>query len=91
MLHATQTVVTDAYTGRPARGARTEFVAQLMGGPAPMPYAVQRGLTADFRRADGYGWYLGGQGARFARELPAAEPMAKLVAETSTAVRHISE
>jgi nitronate monooxygenase len=80
------TVVTDAYTGRPARGARTPFVAELAAGPPPAPYAVQRGLTGDFRRVDGYGWYLGGQAARLARELPAAQLVATLAAETAAAL-----
>jgi nitronate monooxygenase len=85
-LRELPTVVTDAYTGRPARGARTPFLAELAAGPPPAPYAVQRGLTGDFRRVDGYGWYLGGQAARLARELPAAELVATLAAETAVAL-----
>ena len=80
-------VVTDAYTGRPARGARTRFVDELISGPPPAPYDVQRRLTADFRRVEGHGWYLGGQSAPLARELPAAELMAVLTAETEAALR----
>jgi transposase-like protein len=30
------------YTGQPARGARTPFVAELAAGPPRAPYAVQR-------------------------------------------------
>ena len=82
-LRELPTVVTDAYTGRPARGARTPFVAELAAGPPPAPYEVQRGLTGAFRRVDGYGWYLGGQTARLARELPAAELVATLADETA--------
>ena len=85
-LRELPTVVSDAYTGRPARGARTAFVAELAAGPPPAPYAVQRGLTGDFRGVDGYGWYLGGQAARLARELPAAELVATLAAETAAAI-----
>jgi nitronate monooxygenase len=77
------TFVTDAYTGRPARGARTPFVAELAAGPPPAPYAVQRGLTGSFRNIDGYGWYLGGQAAHGAREIPAAELIAILAEETA--------
>jgi nitronate monooxygenase len=75
--------LTDAYTGRPAGGARTPFVAELAGWPPPAPYAVQRCLTDDFRGIDGYGWYLGGETAPLARELPAAELVATLAAETA--------
>jgi nitronate monooxygenase len=85
-LREQPTVVTDAYTGRPARGARTPFVAELAAGPPPAPYAIQRRLTGDFRHVDGYGWYLGGQAARLARELPAAELVATLAAETTAAL-----
>jgi nitronate monooxygenase len=85
-LRELPTVVTDAYTGRPARGARTAFIAELAAGPPPAPYEVQRRLTADFRRVEGYGWYLGGQGARLARELPAAELVATLDAEVAAAL-----
>lgn len=82
-LRELPTILTDAYTGRPARGARTPFVAELAAGPPPAPFAIQRGLTGDFRQVDGYGWYLGGQGAQLARELPAAELVAQLAAETA--------
>jgi nitronate monooxygenase len=81
------TMVTDAYTGRPARGARTPFIAELAAGPPPAPYAIQRTLTGDFRDIDGYGWYLGGQAARLARELPAADLVTTLVEETDAALR----
>jgi nitronate monooxygenase len=80
------TVVSAAYTGRPARGARTPFIEELEAGPPPAPYDIQRGLTGDFRRLDGYGWYLGGQSASRARELPAAELVETLAAETAAAL-----
>jgi nitronate monooxygenase len=83
-LRELPTTISDAYTGRPARGARTPFVAELAAGPPPAPYAVQRGLTGDFRRIDGYGWYLGGQAASLARELPAGALVATLVEETGS-------
>jgi nitronate monooxygenase len=88
-LRELPTVVTDAYTGRPARGARTPFVAALAAGPPPAPYEIQRRLTRDFRDVEGYGWYLGGQAARLARELPAAELVAMLAAETAVALRRV--
>ena len=84
-LRELPTTVTDAYSGRPARGACTSFVSELAAGPPPAPYAVQRTLTGDFRRVDGYGWYLGGQAAHLARELPAAELVAILAKETAVA------
>jgi nitronate monooxygenase len=84
-LRELPTIVTDAYSGRAARGARTPFVAELAAGPSPAPFAIQRTLIGDFRSIDGYGWYLGGQAARRARELPAAELIATLADETAAA------
>ncbi len=81
------TVVTDAYTGRAARGAATPFVRALAAGPRPAPYDVQRALTADFRHVEGCGWYLGGQAAPLARELSAAALVATLDQETVEALR----
>lgn len=81
------TFVTDTYTGRPARGARTPFLAELAAGPPPAPYAIQRGLTGDFRALKSCGWYLGGEGASRARDLPAGELVELLVAETEHALR----
>jgi nitronate monooxygenase len=88
-LRELPTIVTDAYTGRPARGARTAFVAELAAGPPPAPYEIQRVLTSDFRNLDGYGWYLGGQAAERARELSAAELVATLAAETAAALEQV--
>ena len=85
-LRELPSVVTDAYTGRAARGARTPFVDELVAGPRPAPYELQRAMTADFRRVSGYGWYLGGQAAPLAREMPAAQLVATIVEETRAAL-----
>jgi nitronate monooxygenase len=86
-LRELPTFVTDAYTGRPARGARTPFLAELAAGPPAAPFGVQGSLTGGFRRVDGYGWYLGSAAGRLARELPAGELVALLVSETAAAMR----
>ena len=80
-LRTRDTVVTAAYTGRPARAARTPFLEELMAGPEPLPYPDQARLHAPLRGRDGYGFYLGGTGARRARELTAGELVRTLVAE----------
>jgi nitronate monooxygenase len=79
-LRTHETVISAAYTGRAARGARTPFLAELQRVP-PAPYPYQSQLLADVRAYDGYGWYLGGTGARRARELGAAELVGTLAAE----------
>jgi nitronate monooxygenase len=79
-LRAHETVVTPAYTGRHARAARTPFLERLMAGPPPLPFPEQRAVVA--ARPDAERFYLGGTGAPRARELPAAELVRALVAET---------
>ncbi len=68
-------VVTDAYTGRAARMARTPVIEELMAGPPPLPFPEQRAVSA--RRGP---LYLGGTGAPRAREMPAAELVRDLLA-----------
>ncbi|MHB8468351.1 MAG: NAD(P)H-dependent flavin oxidoreductase [Gaiellaceae bacterium] len=80
-LRTHATVVTDAYTGRAARAARTPFLEALMARPERLPYPEQARQFAELRGRDGYGFYLGGVSAPLARELPAANLVATLVAE----------
>lgn len=79
-LRTHETVVTPAYTGRHARGARTAFLEELMAGPPPLPFPEQRKVSAARPNAERF--YLGGTSAPRARELPAAELVRTLVAET---------
>jgi nitronate monooxygenase len=81
-----ETFVTAAYTGRPARGAKTPFLADLAAGPEPLAYPLQRALLSGLAESDGYGWYLGGTAARRARELPAAELVRVLSDEADRAL-----
>ena len=86
-LREHETVVTPAYTGRPARAARTPFLDELMAGPAPLPYPLQAAVIAPLRSRDGFGLYMGGTGAAGGREVPAAELVRTLAFETETAGR----
>jgi len=86
-LREHETVVTAAYTGRPARAALTPFLTELIEGPEPLPYPLQAAVLAPFRARDGYGLYLGGTGAARGRDLPAAELVRTLAFETETAGR----
>ena len=61
-------IVTDAYTGRAARMARTPVIDELLAGPPPLPFGEQRAVSAKVGPL-----YLGGLGAPRAREMPAAE------------------
>jgi nitronate monooxygenase len=79
-----ETIVTAAYTGRPARAARTPFL-ETLGTVEPAPFPFQRALVGDFLELDGYGFYLGGTGGPRARDLPAAELVRKLAQELEAA------
>jgi nitronate monooxygenase len=82
-LRTYDTVVTLAYSGRHARAAGTPFLEELMAGPPPLPYPKQRAAIA--ARPDAEPFYLGGTEARRAREMPAADLVRTLVAETKAA------
>jgi nitronate monooxygenase len=73
-LRTYDTVVTDAYTGRAARAARTPVIEELMASPSPLPFPDRRKASAEVGPL-----YLGGTEARRAREMPAAELVAELL------------
>ncbi|GAA4446574.1 nitronate monooxygenase [Phytohabitans houttuyneae] len=76
-LAGAETAVTKVLTGRHARAVRTPLVDRLeASGLEPPDYPLPRSLSPEPPM-------LAGQGARFARELPAAELMAALEEETS--------
>jgi len=79
-LRTLETVVTDAYTGRPMRAARTPVLEELMAGPAPLPFPEQRKVSAEKGPR-----FMGGTGAARARELGAGELIRLLVAEVERA------
>jgi nitronate monooxygenase len=77
-LRSLETVVTDAYTGRPMRAARTPVLEELMAGPPPLPFPEQRKVSA------GKGpLFMGGTGAARGREIGAAELVRLLVSEAT--------
>jgi nitronate monooxygenase len=77
-LRTCGTVVTDAYTGRAARAARTPVIEELMANPSSLPFPERRKESARVGPL-----YLGGTEARRARELPAAELVRELLAGSS--------
>lgn len=84
-LRTRETVVTPAYTGRHARAARTPFLERLMAGPPPLPFPEQRRVAEALPDAERF--FLGSPAGRQARELPAADLVRTLVAETEAAGR----
>ncbi|HEY1723753.1 MAG TPA: nitronate monooxygenase [Magnetospirillaceae bacterium] len=82
------TVITRAFSGRPARGLYNTFIANLDSRAARiLPYPYQNALTRPMRNAagkKGLSQYLSlwaGKGVARARAMPAAELMRALVAE----------
>lgn len=82
------TVITRAFSGRPARGLRNEFIARLEGREAAiLPFPLQNSLTRPMRAAAarrGEAGFLNlwaGQGVTRARSLPARELVLALVEE----------
>ena len=86
------TVITRAFSGRPARGLRNTFIYKLRGKedsilPFPLQNALTRPMRAAAAKADEAGFLSlwAGQGVTRARELPAAELVERLIAEMKEA------
>ncbi len=84
------TVVTRAFSGRPARGLKNAFMASVDGRELVLPYPLQNALTRPMRNAaaqQGLTDYLSlwaGQGVARARAMPAADLVARLIEEMAT-------
>ncbi|MGN6472789.1 MAG: nitronate monooxygenase, partial [Mycobacteriales bacterium] len=87
----TDTVITEAISGRAARGLRNSLIEALADVPIP-PYPVMNAMTRELRRraaAAGDSSVLSlwaGTGVAAARALPAGELVATLEAETDKAL-----
>lgn len=79
-LRSFDTVVTDAYTGRPMRAARSPVLEELMAGPPPLPFPEQRAVAAEKGPL-----FMGGIGAARGRESDAAALVRLLVEEAKAA------
>jgi nitronate monooxygenase len=86
------TVITRAFSGRPARGIKNAFIAMVEGKEdAILPFRQQNDLTRPMRNAAGakgiadYISLWAGQGVARSRAMPAADLVAALVHEMSAA------
>jgi nitronate monooxygenase len=89
---ADTTVITRAFSGRPARGLLNTFISRLEGREKIiLPFPLQNALTRPMRNAaaklgeSGYLSLFVGQGVTRARAMPAAELFQRLVAEMNQA------
>jgi nitronate monooxygenase len=87
------TVITRAFSGRPARGLRNEFIAKLEGREdVILPYPVQNILTRPMRTAAaklgnaGFLSLWAGQSVARCRTMPARDLFAQLIEECASAV-----
>jgi nitronate monooxygenase len=93
---ATSTVVTRAFSGKPARGVRNAFVERVPAD-APVPdYPVMNALTRELRsraatlgRADLLSLWAG-QGVGLGREMPAGELVRALVSEVEAVLARLA-
>jgi len=94
LLAATKdtTVITRAYSGRPARGLPNRFIAMVSGKEEfILPFRQQNDLTRPMRNAAGqkgvadYISLWAGQGVRRSRQMPATELVKTLLTEMSAA------
>ena len=86
------TVITRAFSGRPARGLFNTFIARLGGREEIiLPFPMQNALTRPMRNAAakqgaaGFLSLFAGQGVTRARAMPAAQLVERLVAEMNEA------
>jgi len=89
---ADTTVITRAFSGRPARGLANAFIARVRNHEAAiLPYPLQNALTRAMRAAaaqrgeSGFLSLWAGTGVARARALPAGELVSRLAAEISRA------
>jgi NAD(P)H-dependent flavin oxidoreductase YrpB (nitropropane dioxygenase family) len=74
-LRTYDTVVTEAYTGRPMRAALDPVLHELIDGPPPLPFPQQRKVSAELGPV-----FMGGTGAKRCRECSVAELVTELCA-----------
>jgi nitronate monooxygenase len=86
--------VTRAYSGRPARGLRNEFIELLEGREdLILPYPFQNALTRPMRTAAaklgnaGFLSLWAGQGVARCRSMPAGDLVMRLVEECAESAR----
>lgn len=87
-----ETVITDVFSGRRARGVRNRFARELAGWRDHPPYPVLNALTRELRQRaaeEGRAEFLSlwaGQAVGLRREVPAGELVALLVEEANRAL-----
>jgi len=96
--HETETRITRAFSGRPARGIVNRFMKEVGWGDsadAILPFPVQNALTRPLRTAaarQGRAEFLSlwaGQGVRMARRQPAAELIARIAKEAEASIQRL--
>lgn len=91
------TAITTVYSGKPARGIRTEFMQEMNEYTGTIPeFPIQNAMTQDIRRAAAkannteYMSLWAGQGLRLATGKTAAEIIAQTIDDAETILKQIS-
>ena len=93
--HETDSVVTEAFSGRPARGVRNRFIAE-MANVEPLPFPYQNSLTRPMRAAASaqenadYLSLWAGQGVRLARRKSGRDLVRALANELAATIDDLS-
>jgi nitronate monooxygenase len=90
----TDTMMTDAFSGRAARAVRSRYALEMIKQREPLlEFPLLYGLTDTLSEAteggQDYGFHLYGQSAALSREIPAAELVDQLVAETEREIARL--
>ncbi|WP_082234885.1 NAD(P)H-dependent flavin oxidoreductase [Halobacillus massiliensis] len=90
-----QTVITSAFSGKPARGIENQFTREMQSVDTP-PYPLQNSLTKEIRKEAAaqnkpdYMSLWSGQSPRLSRHLSAAAIIEQVMAEREDAIKHLS-
>ena len=92
------TVITEKFSGKPARGLNNRFIREMAARDAPqLPFPIQSSLTGPLRGASAkaddpdYLAMWAGQAAALSRAMPAAELVRTLVAETHETIARLNQ
>jgi nitronate monooxygenase len=84
---ATDTMMSDAFSGRSARTKRNRYAMEMERSRERLPdFPSMSVLSAPLGQSEDFAFHLYGQAAALNRELPAAELMRALVAETAEVI-----
>ncbi|MEI3606399.1 nitronate monooxygenase [Pseudogracilibacillus sp. SE30717A] len=93
-----QTVVTSAFSGKPARGIRNDFITKMANHEEELPkYPIQNTLTKSIRseaaKQNHPEWMSlwSGQNPRLSKQQPVSEMLAEIISQVDTIIKNKNE